>query len=79
MLVNHTVEIDCSADADEIVEQWLNGNKNDVIHQLATDHAGLVAMVLVHRDIVFSDRLEFAARLWAHRNEIGLAKLNETK
>lgn len=46
MQVKHEIQIDCDALVAELIDQWTNGQKNDVIHQLATDHAGLTAMVL---------------------------------
>lgn len=42
-----TMKIDADANAADLIRNWINGNKNEVIEALSNDHAGLTAMVLV--------------------------------
>lgn len=71
MTVESKIEIDCDALASELIEQWANGNKNDVIRQLSTDHAGLTAMVIVtgstERTLSLGDVNEITNRLMDER------------
>jgi len=46
MNIEHTIQIDPDVLVTELCGSWIDGNKNEVIQQLATDHAGLTALFL---------------------------------
>lgn len=41
------ITIDVDANVSEMIESWKNGNLTHVINALASDHAGLTAVLLV--------------------------------
>jgi hypothetical protein len=45
--VEYTAEIDLDTSAQELAEQWRNGNCNAVIRALQGDHPGLTALLIV--------------------------------
>lgn len=69
--------IDPEVLVNELVESWINGNKNDVITALSHDHPGLTAMVLTAGGLSSSDRNEITNRLIDIRRE--LVKSSEQK
>lgn len=44
---NYIAKIDLEVSARELVATYINGNRNEVIDALSTDHPGLLALVLV--------------------------------
>ena len=65
--MTYQATIDPDAIASELAESWINGNKNDVIKTLSTDHPALTALVLLDRVLMRPDRNEITNRLIDHR------------
>lgn len=72
--LNYSATIDPDALVSELIESWVNGNHSTVIHQLATDHPALVAMMIVQgaqdKTLTISDCNTIANRLSDHRVEL---------
>jgi len=46
--VAYTARVDLDVSARDLVETWINGNRNEVIKALTDDHPGLTALFLHH-------------------------------
>lgn len=72
--LKYTATIDPDALVSELIESWVNGNHSTVIHQLATDHPALVALMIVQgaqdKTLTLSDCNSIANRLSDHRLEL---------
>lgn len=72
--VAYRVDIDADANIEELLILWANGQRDDVLHCLKTDHAGLTALFIVEGLISArldrSDCNRVSAALLDHRKEI---------